>query len=96
MKTDAIKSVLGSYGFTHDVSEAVSELFALEESHADMARALKPLADFVAALDAQPMRGIDDVLYSIHGGASNPGVGAEIRLSDLRRCVAALRKAGVL
>lgn len=46
MKTDAIKSVLGSYGFTHDVSEAVSELFALEESHADMARALLAVLEY--------------------------------------------------
>lgn len=40
METDAIKAALGTLGFTHDVSGAVAELKALEESHADMARAL--------------------------------------------------------
>ena len=59
----------------------------------DMARALEPLARFVAAFDAKPIRGIDDVLYGIHGGSEHE---AEIRLSDLRKAVSALRKAGVL
>ena len=79
-----------------DVDFSVPENGEFAAAAPDMARALMPLAHFVAALDAQPIRGIDDVLYSIHGGSSNPSVGAEIRLSDLRKTVAALRKAGVL
>lgn len=47
MKTDAIRSALGSLGFTHDVSEAMAELNALEESHAEMVRALMEVLERV-------------------------------------------------
>lgn len=39
MKTDAIRSALGSLGFTHDVSEAMAELNALSEVQKALVRA---------------------------------------------------------
>lgn len=63
----------------------------------EMAKALRPLARFVEAWDAAPMRGLDDVLYAIHGGRDAPSAkGEEIRLSELREALKVLRDAGVL
>jgi hypothetical protein len=59
-----------------------------ENKDAEIARlraALKPFAEFARAFYANPMRGVDDALYSIHGGAEAPsGKGAELRLSACR------------
>jgi hypothetical protein len=49
--------------------------------------ALAPFARFAEQWNRNPLRGIDDVLYAIHAGADR----AEIRLSDCRRALAALR-----
>ena len=51
MKTDAIRSALGSLGFTHDVSEAMAELAALEESHAYLAKELRHLVRLLEPLE---------------------------------------------
>jgi hypothetical protein len=45
MKTNTIRDALGTLGFTHDVSEPMAQLKALEESHAEMARALMAFVD---------------------------------------------------
>lgn len=53
--------------------------------------ALRPFAEFARAFNAHPIRGIDDVLYGIHGGAGSPsGLGADLRLSDCRAALKAL------
>ena len=74
----------------------VEAVVACATAAPDMARALLPLARFVEAFDAKPVRGIGDVLYGIHGGDGASEYGADVRLSDLRKAVAALKKAGVL
>lgn len=57
MKTDAIRSALGSLGFTHDVSEAMAELNALEESHAEMVRALRAFVKAAPAIEVSNFGG---------------------------------------
>ena len=49
-------------------------------------RALEPFARFADAWDQQPLRGLTDQLYTIHGGTEYE---ASLRLSD---CVAARRR----
>jgi len=56
-----------------------------------LTQACAPLILFVNKWEAKPIIGIDDILYSIHGGAANAeGIGADIRLSDLQRLKATL------
>lgn len=51
-----------------------------------LVQACAPLVNFVNKWDAKPIAGVDDCLYSIHGGnVNNEGIGADIRLSDLRK-----------
>jgi hypothetical protein len=52
----------------------------------DLSAALEPFADFADKWNANPMRGLDDELYSIHNG----DIGASFRLSDCKKARAAL------
>lgn len=68
-----------------------ARVMALLEQVQAIAKAVGPLAHFVAQFDAMPLRGISDELYGIHCGTEHE---ADIRLSDLRALAKALRDAG--
>lgn len=57
----------------------------------DMYEALKAFAAFADGWESRPLSGMDDVIYSIHGGPACGGY--DIRLSDCIRARDALRKA---
>jgi len=67
--------------------EANAQLIAAApEQH----EALKPFAAFAKAWQAQPLAGMDDVIYSIHLGTKHE---ATIRLSDCIKAAEAIAKA---
>lgn len=62
--------------------EMKNEIIQLREKVKKLNEALKPFAAFAERWDKNPLRGIDDTLYSIHGGESCGGT--ELKLSDLK------------
>lgn len=62
--------------------KTIQELKAENEA---LRMALKPFADFAAAWNKNPMRGLHDELYGIHDKAF-------LRLSDCRRALELLKK----
>jgi len=82
---------------TDSGSALLAEMEALRARIAELEAALEPFAEFNAAMDRNPIRGLDpEEIYSIHGGwpCAKDG-GATLRRSWLRNAAAALeRKAG--
>lgn len=73
------------------LGKALAQMARASARVAELEAALRPFALFAERFDAVPMRGLDDVLYSIHGGEGAPsGKGADLRLSNCRRARAAL------
>ena len=52
--------------------------------------ALLPFALFAERWDKNPIRGLDDALYSIHAGAGDEDIEGVLRLSDCKQARAAL------
>jgi hypothetical protein len=68
-------------------------LCPLHLAAADMAKALKPFADFMDAFDAAPIAGLSpDEVYSIHGGEHVKPNGASIKWEHLRAARAVLKR----
>lgn len=91
MKTDALQkslAILAEHDYDATASAAADELKALEGRVRALEDALRPFALFAERFDANPLRGISDTLYGIHGGCE--GKEAELRLSDCRNARAAL------
>ena len=70
--------------------EAADEILRLREENARLREALKPFSAFADAWEKQPLYGMDNTIYALHGGEHCGGV--ELKLTDLRAAAAALQE----
>lgn len=66
----------------YELARLTAHVAALEARCAEMEAALHPFGEYATCRDAQPLRGLDDVIHAIHVGTPWE---SELRLSDCRR-----------